>query len=78
MQAVVTHPLQWAGEDWEEKVARLRLELDGAAMLVTEWDEVAWLFNLRGEGGYSSVSSLCSMVRTDDHEEWPLNDCRSS
>ena len=48
------HDLEYAGVDWEEKVRdRLRPKLgegkyDG--MVVTELDEVAWLYNLRGEG----------------------------
>ena len=53
---VFVHELRWAGEPWQDKVGRLKRTLrDGAGgqrplwgMLVTEYDEVAWLFNLRG------------------------------
>ena len=41
-----------SGERWESKVGRLRdslLETGNDAMIVTALDEVAWLFNLRGE-----------------------------
>merc|ERR1712165_615381 len=46
------HKLEFAGERWESKVGRLRdslLETGNDAMIVTALDEVAWLFNLRGE-----------------------------
>jgi Xaa-Pro aminopeptidase len=57
---IFVYDLQWAGEPWQDKVERLRGILRGDAsapggknlpnwgMVVTEYDEVAWLFNLRG------------------------------
>ena len=46
--------IEFAGVDWEEKVVerlRPRLAEDGYdGMMVTELDEIAWLYNLRGEG----------------------------
>ena len=51
---IVVSGLQFAGEDWEDKVReKLRPHLAEAGydgMMVTELDEVAWLYNLRGEG----------------------------
>jgi len=50
---LVVHDLKYAGESWEEKVTRLRenlIEEKLFGMIVTELDEIAWLFNLRGEG----------------------------
>jgi Xaa-Pro aminopeptidase len=47
----VIQDLQFAGEDWEEKVDRLRTNLvenKYFGMIVTELDEIAWLFNIRG------------------------------
>ena len=53
-QTVVVHETKFAGVDWEEKVReRLRprlAEADYDGMVVTELDEIAWLYNLRGEG----------------------------
>jgi Xaa-Pro aminopeptidase len=57
---VFVHELRWSGETWQDKVERLRRKLRGDAsassgdnmpiwgIVVTEYDEVAWLFNLRG------------------------------
>ena len=45
--------MEFAGEDWEEKINRLRENLvqnKFFGMIVTELDEIAWLFNIRGEG----------------------------
>ena len=51
---IVVAGLEFAGVDWEDKVReRLRPRLAEAGydgMVVTELDEVAWLYNLRGEG----------------------------
>lgn len=46
------HELQFAGESWQDKLHRVREELANSgidAMVVSALDEVAWLFNLRGE-----------------------------
>lgn len=43
--------LEYAGKKWEEKVEELRKELEkkkAAGFVVSMLDEVAWLFNLRG------------------------------
>lgn len=50
---IVVHDLRWAGETWQNKVGRLReklSELKVSGMVITELDEIAWLFNIRGEG----------------------------
>lgn len=47
------HPLEFAGKPFEEKIDDLRRTLAKKginAMVVSELDEIAWLFNLRGEG----------------------------
>ena len=47
------HPLHFAGKSFESKLTELRTEVANSgsvAMVVTELDEIAWLFNLRGEG----------------------------
>ena len=51
LRPVEVQPLEYAGEEMETKVARLRTALSEAgadAMVVTALDEVAWLTNLRG------------------------------
>ena len=47
------HPMDYAGEEWEDKIDRVRenlVENNFFGMVVTELDEIAWLFNIRGEG----------------------------
>ena len=50
----MVHPLEFAGLAWETKLSDLREKLlvdeEVDWMLVNEKDEIAWLFNLRGEG----------------------------
>ena len=51
-QTLVVHPLEYAGKTWQDKVADLRSFLADQGlkgMVVSEGDEVAWLFNMRGE-----------------------------
>ena len=51
-QTLVVHPLEYAGKTWQDKVADLRSYLADQGlkgMVVSEGDEVAWLFNMRGE-----------------------------
>jgi Xaa-Pro aminopeptidase len=48
---LVSHPLEFAGEPADQKLAHVRQELarlGAQSMLVTGQDEVAWLLNLRG------------------------------
>ena len=43
----------YAGKKWPEKVQNLRETLQKKnldAMVITELDEIAWIFNLRGQG----------------------------
>ena len=57
---LVIQPLEYSGKRWTEKVADLRETLSDSqkyGMVVSELDEIAWLFNMRGEGG-STVDSL--------------------
>lgn len=48
---IFAHPLEYAGETAESKLARLRKRVAGAgadAVLLTALDEIAWLLNIRG------------------------------
>lgn len=48
---VEIHPLEFAGQDWQEKVAHLRLQLaqeQADAVLVTDPASLCWLLNVRG------------------------------
>ena len=52
-QDVVVHDMEYAGETWRVKVARVRealLEAGHGGMVVSELDEINWLLNIRGEG----------------------------
>jgi Xaa-Pro aminopeptidase len=49
--AVVLHELRYAGEDAQQKIARVRAELQklsADALVVTDPHAVSWLFNIRG------------------------------
>jgi Xaa-Pro aminopeptidase len=49
--------MEFAGKDWPDKISDLRSSLSAAghtAIVVSELDEIAWLFNLRGEGNTTS------------------------
>ena len=55
---IVVHSMEYAGMAFEDKINDLRTELSEKnyeAMIVTELDEIAWLFNLRGEGETTST-----------------------
>ena len=44
-------PLSKAGESWQNKVKKVRAEMaeiSCSAMFLSKLDEIAWLFNLRG------------------------------
>ncbi len=56
----MVHSLEYAGQDYKDKLVQLRSQLSEggfSAMVLTEGDEIAWLLNLRGEGT-STVESL--------------------
>ncbi|KAL1967655.1 hypothetical protein VTN77DRAFT_2912 [Rasamsonia byssochlamydoides] len=50
-EKVKVHPTKFAGKPFQEKIAELRKELQNkkrAGFIVSMLDEIAWLFNLRG------------------------------
>ena len=52
-QDVVVHDMEYAGETWRAKVARVKealVEAGHGGMVVSELDEINWLLNIRGEG----------------------------
>ena len=81
---LVIQPLEFSGKPWTEKVSDLRQFLNDSqktGMVVSELDEIAWLFNMRGEGG-STVDSLftsplfqsLALVTMDDIILWVHQD----
>lgn len=42
------HPIALAGESTREKIKRVREEMQGDALVISQLDEIAWLLNLRG------------------------------
>ncbi|XP_023223651.1 xaa-Pro aminopeptidase 1-like [Centruroides sculpturatus] len=57
VETIFIHDLKFAGKSWEEKIQDLRnilLKQNIDGMIVTELDEIAWLFNLRGSDIYGS------------------------
>ena len=90
-QTLVVHPLEYAGKTWQDKVADLRSYLADQGlkgMVVSEGDEVAWLFNMRGElqreeDGANSYASLyqfypyfdsVALVTSDEIRLWLRQD----
>ena len=87
-QTLVVHPLEYAGKTWKEKVADLRSYLAAQnlkGMVVSEGDEVAWLFNMRGElressNEYTSLYQFYpyfdseALVESDDIKLWLRED----
>jgi len=77
---IVIHDMKYAGEAWEDKVDRLRKDLvenKYFGMIVTELDEIAWLFNIRGEGNshneglyHSPVFQSISLVTPQEIILW--------
>ncbi|KAG5286996.1 xaa-pro aminopeptidase [Histoplasma ohiense] len=50
-EKVALHPIEFAGKSFEEKISDLRKELQKkkcAGFVISMLDEIAWLFNLRG------------------------------
>ncbi|EER27392.1 Xaa-Pro aminopeptidase, putative [Coccidioides posadasii C735 delta SOWgp] len=50
-EKVMVHPIEFAGQSFEEKITDLRKELTKkkrAGMVISMLDEIAWLYNLRG------------------------------
>ena len=91
-QTLVVHPLEYAGKTWQDKVADLRSYLADQGlkgMVVSEGDEVAWLFNMRGElqreeeenaNSYASLYQFypyfdsVALVTSDDIRLWLRQD----
>ena len=87
-QTLVVHPFEYAGKTWQEKVADLRSYLAAQnlkGMVVSEGDEVAWLFNMRGElressNEYTSLYQFypyfdsVALVESDDIKLWLRED----
>ena len=57
---------RYAGQSWQEKVRDLHqdlTELGAGGMVVTALDEIAWLFNIRGEAiPYSPVVKAYAVI----------------
>lgn len=50
-EKVKVHPIEFSGKSFEEKIADLRVQLEKsnrAGFVISMLDEIAWLFNLRG------------------------------
>ena len=67
---IAEHPMQYAGESVESKLARLRQKMheEGAeALLITQLDEIAWLTNLRGGDVHCTPVFIAYMLVTPTH-----------
>lgn len=70
LNVVMTHPLQYSGKKWSDKVQEVRVAMakeDAIATVVTALDEVAWLLNLRGSDiDYNPVFFAYVIVSSHD------------
>ena len=61
---VVVHAVEYSGEETGAKIGKVRDNLKSrgynGGMVITEKDEIAWLFNLRGEGNSSNEGLMKS------------------
>jgi len=67
--AVVLHELKYAGEDAQQKLARLRAELQKVkadALAVSDPQNVCWLFNIRGSDVLHTPVALASALISQD------------
>lgn len=66
---VAIHPLEYTGKSFEEKLDALRTDIaskKGQGFLVTALDEIAWLYNLRGQDiPFNPVFKAFSYVTSD-------------
>ncbi len=71
--AIIPHPLEYAGEDHETKLARiaeLLEEADVDAAVLTQPDSIAWLFNIRGSDvSHTPLPLAFSIMHADGHAD---------
>ncbi|MCJ1457203.1 hypothetical protein MMC28_007570 [Mycoblastus sanguinarius] len=81
-EKVKTLPLQFAGKSFEEKIEDLRKELEkkkSAGLIVSMLDEVAWLYNLRGNDipynpvffSYAIITPATATIYVDSNKVSP-------
>lgn len=64
-EKVIVQPMEYSGKSFDEKVEDLRKELEkkkSLGFVVSMLDEVAWLFNLRGNeyaAARTSTTTIC-------------------
>lgn len=70
MSPAYIHDVQWAGEDVDSKMQRVLdkvQEVGADGMVVTALDDIAWLFNLRGNDvDYNPVAIAYAYISTSD------------
>lgn len=63
---VFIHDVKYAGKSWSEKVEELKGKINGmgaSCIIITALDEIAWLFNLRGQDvGYTPVFKAYALI----------------
>lgn len=61
---------KFSGQPWQEKIQRVRMEMEIAganALVITALDEIAWLFNIRGQDiPYTPVLRSYAIVTLGD------------
>lgn len=67
-EKVQTHPVKYAGEKFQTKLKRLRAAMsdaDAKAHIITALDNIAWLFNIRGNDVTYNPVTIAYAIVTD-------------
>ncbi|MCC8118483.1 MAG: aminopeptidase P family protein [Bacteroidales bacterium] len=67
------HSLEYAGESAANKLARIRQQLDGKALLVSMLEEIAWTLNLRGKDVEYTPFLVSYLIITPDNATLYIN-----
>ncbi|KAJ6164545.1 hypothetical protein N7470_003217 [Penicillium chermesinum] len=81
-EKVRVHPVKYAGKSFQDKIADLRKELEAkkkAGFIISMLDEIAWLFNLRGNDipynpvffSYAVITPTTADLYVDDDKLTP-------
>ncbi len=67
------HSLEYAGESTKSKLARIRKQLGGKALLVSMLEEIAWTLNLRGQDVEYTPFLVSYLIITPDEATLYIN-----
>jgi len=73
---IFVHPVKYAGECWQDKVGRIQEEMrkeNSHLLVISELDEIAWLFNIRGSDiKYNPLFFAYAIITSRERDSHPL------